>query len=168
MNMELIVLRALHVVGGIWWVGSMAFVAFFLFPSIREAGPAGGQVMQQLAKRNMMTWTPVIAVITMLAGLRLMMIVGAASPGYFASTQGMTYSMGGALAILTFFHGLFASRPVALKMADISKQMAAPDANKEALGAELKKLQAKGGLNLRITATMLLVSSLSMAIARYL
>jgi uncharacterized membrane protein len=166
--MELHVLRFIHIVGGVYWVGAMSLMAFFVFPAIRDAGPAGGQVMQNLAKRGMMTWTPAIAVLTMLAGLRLMMKVGAENPGYFSTTQGMTYSIGGAIAILAFLHGMFASRPVALKMAALSAQMADPGANKEALGAEMKALQAKGGFNLRLLATLLLISASSMALARYL
>lgn len=169
MQAELFLLRILHVVGGVFWVGGVTMMAFFIFPSVREAGPAGGQVMQGVAKRNLMTWTPVAAVITLLAGLRLLMRASTGfSAAYFSTPAGLTYSIAGGLAVLMFVHGLVTARPKALRVAEISKLMAAPDANKEALGAEMKMLQEKVASNLKLTATMLLVSAVGMAVARYL
>jgi len=165
---ELYILRFIHIVGGVFWVGTMTFMAFFLFPAIRASGPAGGQVMANLGKTKMMTITPVVAVLTMLSGLRLMMKVGATAPGWFSTPQGMWFSIGGGIAILTFFHGLFASRPIGMKMMEIGKQMAESGANTEALGAQMSALQAKGGLNLKITATMLLIATIAMSVARYM
>ena len=40
---EMIVLRLVHVLGGIIWVGSMTYMTFFLMPAIADAGPAGGR-----------------------------------------------------------------------------------------------------------------------------
>lgn len=168
MQAEFIVLRILHIVGGVFWVGSVTLMAFFVFPSVRDAGPAGGQVMQGLAARKLMTWTPVIAVVTLLAGLRLLMKVGAFMPGYYSTSMGMAYSISGLIAILAFGHGMAVSRPLAMRMVALGGRMAAPDANKEALGAEMKTLQAKAGFNLKITATLLLITSLGMAVARYM
>ena len=49
----LIVLRLLHIVLGVFWVGAVVFIAFLLFPSVRESGPAGGAVMQRLMGRGL-------------------------------------------------------------------------------------------------------------------
>lgn len=45
MNWLTIVLRLVHVVGGVLWVGFAVFGAFYLVPSIAETGPEGGKVM---------------------------------------------------------------------------------------------------------------------------
>ncbi|MEK7403048.1 MAG: hypothetical protein AABZ80_11905 [Gemmatimonadota bacterium] len=168
MQAELFVLRIIHIVGGVFWVGAVTFQAFFLFPAVAEAGPAGGQVMQGLVKRKLLTWLPVTAVVMMLAGLRLLQRAASGIPGYYSTPAGMTYSITGALAILMFIHGVTVARPAAIRMAEVSKAMGAPEADKAALGAEMKKLQIKVAFNLKITAAMLLVAAVGMAIARYL
>src|SRR5688500_5509174 len=70
MNAELIVLRLIHIVGGVFWVGSALFTAFFLMPTLMQAGPsAAGPVMGGLQQRKLMVWLPVVAVLVMLSGL---------------------------------------------------------------------------------------------------
>ena len=55
--LTLFVIRILHVVIGAFWVGAVLFIAAFLAPSVRAAGPAGGAVMQQLmGARRMHLW----------------------------------------------------------------------------------------------------------------
>ena len=39
------VLRIAHIVTGAFWVGTVIFLAAFLLPSLRAAGPAAGPVM---------------------------------------------------------------------------------------------------------------------------
>ena len=168
MQMELYVLRIAHIVGGALWVGAVSLMAFFVFPAVRNAGPAGGQVMFGLAQRKLMVWTPVVALITILAGVRLLMRASADVPDYYSTPSGMMFSISGGLAILIFLHGIAVARPKAMRMAEVGKLMAAPDADRETLGAELKTLQAKVAFNFRLTATVLLISSVGMAIARYL
>ncbi len=41
-------LRFLHILSAIFWVGTTLFMVFFLDPAIRAAGPDGGKVMQKL------------------------------------------------------------------------------------------------------------------------
>ena len=42
MSAEIIVLRLLHILGGVFWVGAITYATFFVMPSIAEAGPGGG------------------------------------------------------------------------------------------------------------------------------
>ena len=41
----ILLLRVLHIVGGVFWVGTAVFIAAFLGPSLRAAGPAGGWLL---------------------------------------------------------------------------------------------------------------------------
>lgn len=168
MQMELFVLRIAHIVGGVFWVGGITLMAFFVFPSVRDAGPAGGPVMAGLAQRKLMTLMPVVAIVTILTGLRLLMRASSGAPGWYSTPSGMMYSMSGGLAILIFLHALAVARPKSMRMLEVSKLLAAPDADREKLGAEMKALQAKVAFNFRLTATMLLVATVGMAIARYI
>src|SRR5688500_17721761 len=100
---ELIVLRLVHILGAILWLGSGLFTTFFLLPAMTKAGPAvAGPVMAGLQQRRLPTILPIVALLTMLSGIRLMMIVSAGSPQWFASPMGRTFSISGALAIVSF------------------------------------------------------------------
>src|SRR5690242_10297384 len=103
MNYEILVLRLIHVVGGVIWAGTAIFIAVFLLPALGQAGPAGAPVMAGLVNRKVFVIVPIIAIVTMLAGLRLMMIVsGGFSADYFHSRHGMTYVFGAVCAISGF------------------------------------------------------------------
>jgi hypothetical protein len=169
MQAELYILRFLHIVCGILWVGGATFMGLVLFPSVQEAGPAGGQVMQGLLKRRVPVIMPILAIVTILAGARLMWRVSAGfAPGYFSSPVGMAYGIAASIAILALLHGLATARPLANKMGAVMQQMQQPGANKEALGGEAKSLQAKLGYHLKITAVLLLLAAAGMALARYM
>jgi len=169
MHAELLVLRLVHVLGGIFWVGSATFTAFFLIPTVQEMGPAGGQVMAGLGKRKFMVWMPVAALLTVLSGFRLMAKVsGGFASGYFSTPSGMTFGTSAALVILIFIHGLAVVRPATNRLGVIPAEMNAPGANKEALAAETKKLQAKVGFNVKLTAIVLLTAAAGMALGRYM
>jgi uncharacterized membrane protein len=169
MQAELYVLRLLHVVGGMLWVGAATVMAFWVFPSVLDAGPAGGQVMQGVAKRKFMVFMPVVALLTILSGVRLLMKASSAvGTGYFSTPSGMTYSISATIVLLAFAHGMATSRPLGNRMAEISKQMSEPTGDKAALGAEMKTVQVKLARNGRIVAVMLLIAAAGMALGRYM
>jgi len=169
MQAELYFLRIVHIVGGIFWVGGATTVAFFVFPSVAEAGPAGGAIMQGLAKRKYMVVVPVSALLTMLAGLRLMARVsGGFSSAYFSTPSGMTFGISAVIVFLAFGHGMATARPLANRSAQIAGLMADPTSDKAALGAEMKQVQAKLGSSLKITSVLLLIAAAGMALGRYM
>ena len=45
MKAELLTLRVIHILGGIFWVGSMLYATFFLAPALRSSPQVAGQVM---------------------------------------------------------------------------------------------------------------------------
>jgi hypothetical protein len=61
MDPLLIVLRVVHVVGGVFWGGAILFVVHFLEPAVRDAGPDGAKVMQALQKRRYLDVVPAVA-----------------------------------------------------------------------------------------------------------
>ena len=89
MTAEILVLRLVHILGGIFWVGSGLFTTFFLVPALASSGPSAGPVMTALQRRHLFTALPVSALLTILSGLRLMWIGSAGfAPAYFASASG--------------------------------------------------------------------------------
>jgi uncharacterized membrane protein len=167
--MELIVLRIIHVVGGIVWVGGAVLMAFFIAPALQSAGAAAGPIMGALQKRKFMVILPVIALLTMLSGLRLMMIMSSNfGEGYFRSPIGQTFSGAGLLAILAFVIGILVNRPTMIKLGTLQQSMASDGASKEKIAAEIKKLQGRMAMAGWIVTAMLLAAAVGMSIARYM
>lgn len=166
---ELLVLRLVHILGGLFWVGAGLFTTFFLAPALKASGPAaGGVVMGHLLKRHMMTIMPIVALLTILSGIRLMWIVSAASPHWFQHAQGHTYSVAGALSIIAFLTGIFVVRPTMNKAGRLSQSAASDGASREMLTAEIAKLQKRATMSSGIATTFLVLAAAGMAIARYL
>jgi hypothetical protein len=169
--MEIVVLRLIHILSGSLWVGAGVFAALFLTPVLGKLGPTAGAVMEGLKGRGMFVFMPVIALLTILSGLRLMWIMsGGFSAAYFATRSGAAYGTGGALAILTFVIGLAFARPMGARIGAIAGEMArAQDAAKrEALARDLAAAQRKSGALGTALTVLLVASAAAMAVARYL
>jgi uncharacterized membrane protein len=153
----LMLMRILHVGLGVFWVGTLLFTAFLLFPAMRDAGPDGAKVGAQLVRRNFAVIMPVTAIVTILAGLWLYWrISGGFDSEYMRSAPAQAYGVGGATAILALIIGLAVVRPAMLKAT--------------ALGAtpEAQALRARAGKANVWVALLLVVTLVTMAIARYL
>lgn len=169
MDAELLVLRVVHVVGGVFWVGAMAFNAFFLGPAMAMSGAAAGQIMINLQRRRLFTIMPIVAILTILAGFRLLMITSAGfAADYFHRPSGIAYAASGALAVVAFFIGLLVTRPSMTRVAAMSQSAASDPVSRDKISAELQKVQARVRSSTRAVAWLLLAAATGMAVARYL
>ena len=102
-----IVLRLLHIICGVLWVGGVGVLVMFIMPAISATGPIGGQFMQHVAKNTKISvFFPMLGVLTVLSGLGLFWHNQSVSSGTFASSRpGMAYSLGAASAILALIIG---------------------------------------------------------------
>ena len=73
--MTLVLIRLLHVLLGVFWGGAVLFLMFFLDPATRAAGPAGGQVMQELQKRGFINVLLLVGLTTVLTGFYVLWAV---------------------------------------------------------------------------------------------
>lgn len=166
---ELFLLRLIHILGGILWVGAGLFSTFFLAPAMKSAGPAAaGAIMANLQKRRMFTIMPIVATLTILSGARLMWIVSAGNSGWFASRPGHAYAISGAFAIIAFLTGLFVARPAMARAGRLAQTAASDGASKEMLAAEMAKLQKRAAASTGVATTFLIIAAAGMSIARYL
>ena len=168
MQGELLLLRLVHVLGGVFWVGSGIFTAFFLLPAMAPTGPAAGQIMANLAQRRLFVVLPTVAVLTMLSGLRLMMITAAGRSDYFASRSGMTYSISATAAVVGFFLSLLIARPGSVRIGMLSQQAAADPASRERVAAEIAVIQRRVKNSSVLAVALLIFAAAGMAVARYL
>jgi uncharacterized membrane protein len=166
---ELIVLRLVHILGAILWLGSGLFTTFFLMPAMTKAGPAvAGPIIANLQQRRMFTVLPISALLTILSGIRLMMIVSAGNPQWFASPMGRTYSISGAFAIVSFLTAIIIGRPATVRMGKLSQSPVSDGASKEARAAEIRSLQKRATWSTQIAIVLLILAAAGMAVARYM
>ena len=168
-QVELLVLRIIHIVGGIIWVGSTVFSFLFLLPAVAQAGAAGGQIMVGLQKRKMFTVLPVVAILTMLSGIRLMQIVSNGfSASYFATPMGKAYAISGLLAILGFLVGVAIARPGAVRLGKLQQAAVSDEPSKEMIQKEIQALRSRVAMAGTATLTLLVLAAAGMAISRYM
>ena len=171
MMAEMLVLRLVHVLGGVFWVGAMMYNAFFLMPTIAQAGPAAaGPIIAGFQQRKLFVWLPIVAILTMLAGVRLMMIQSANfSSAYFGTPMGRTYLAGGAMAIIAFAIGFAVNRPAMTRMSELGAAMAsANDSAKAAMQGEMAMLRKRSGVGTVVVTWLLIGAAAAMAVARYM
>jgi uncharacterized membrane protein len=153
---ELIALRILHIGGGVFWVGTTLFAAFFLEPSVSAAGPAGGEVMKRLNATRFHPVMITLTLLTLLAGLRLLWILsGGFNATWVRSSSGLCYMIGGVSALVGFVIGAAVNGPTARKLGTVTDATA-----REALLARLR-------VATRATAWLLILTVVLMAIGRY-
>lgn len=168
---EMLVLRLVHILGGMIWVGSGIFTSFFLLPTLAQAGPAAGQVIAGLQRRRLFTILPIVALLTILSGVRLMQITSAGfSPAYFASTSGRTYAWSGVAAIVGFLVSVFIARPAAMRAARIGATMATSTdaAARASLTATLEQSRRTSSIANLLSVGLVVLAAAGMAVARYL
>jgi len=156
----LFLLRAIHIVGGVLWVGGVVVVGLFLLPATQAVGPAAQPMMQFImGRRKLPVYMMSLGVVTTLGGLLLFYRNVSLTGGAWArSPMGVGISVGAAAAILALIVGMTVSAPAAKKM------NGPPDSMTPEQRAVLMRRLTLGA---RLTFFLLLVSALFMATARY-
>ena len=100
---------------GVFWVGAVLFIAAFLVPSVRAAGPAGGAIMRQLVEvRKLPLWLMGASVLTILSGIGLYWVDSAGfQSAWLGSGPGRTFGLGGVLALAAAVLGMAVNAPTA-------------------------------------------------------
>jgi hypothetical protein len=164
--MELWLVRTLHITGGVLWAGWAAFLGFYALPAIRESGPGGGAVMGGIVKRKLPLAMNLLAVVTLLTGLRLYSMV--VSGGWIKTGPGICLTIGAVLALGGFAVGMFVSRPTAGKLGALGaavKASGGPPSAEQA--AEMQALLAKAERAGRVVAYHLTGAAVFMAMSRF-
>ena len=164
------ILRLIHIVFGVFWVGSVLFTTVVLMPSMRAAGPSGVTVMKELGRRRLPLIMMGSALLTVGAGIWLMIILASGDPAvWMRSGTGRAFSMGGGLAILALVLGMAINAPTARRMSAIGEAVdkrGGPPTADEA--KQLQQLQSRMATASVLVAVLLLLATAAMAVARYL
>lgn len=171
MDVLMIVLRLLHIVTGIFWVGSDLLMTFFVSPTARALGPTGGTFMQGLTRHSRYAIAmPVSSLITVVAGLALYARVsGGFNSAWILSAPGLVLTVGAVAGILAFLEGMLLIGPTMGRLEKLgqtlSEQQGPPS---EVQTAEMGRLQARSQRLMYLMTILTLVAVIGMAAARYM
>jgi hypothetical protein len=165
-----LILRLFHIGAGVFWVGSVLFVARFLLPSVTALGPAAGPVMDQLNRVRRVPQALLGAgFVTVLSGFGLMWIdsLGFRGP-WMASPTGRVFGAGAGFALIGLIIGFTVNRPTAQRLGALGAAIQAGGAPPTAeQTATMRALQARLGSATRAVAVLLVLATAAMALARY-
>lgn len=165
MNTELVVLRALHVLPGVIWVGGASLMAWVIEPALRQAGPTvQGPAMRAFGKR-LTSALLTAAGVTIVMGLALV----ARTPGHafgdlFTTGWGWAIGLGLVAAIIASGFGSMSARALRQMDAVGAQINVTPTADQAAAMAALQGLLRR---NARVASILGMVAVVLMVSARY-
>ncbi|HEX4562590.1 MAG TPA: hypothetical protein VH113_12220 [Gemmatimonadales bacterium] len=167
--MLMVILRFIHIVLGVLWVGSVFAMTIVVAPGMKELGLPLDPLMRTLAHKKFPQMMMAFGGLTVLAGLALMWVLSRGnSAAFFDSPFGHTISLGGLCAILALVLGGSIQRPAMEKAGRIQADLKNnPPKGDDPRVAEVARLQARVVGVGKIVFALLLVAVTCMAIARY-
>lgn len=169
MDYSMIVARILHIGLGVFWAGAMIFMAIYVTPSLRDAGPDGAKVAAGFAKRRLLDVMPLVALITLISGTYLYQRAsGGWAPEYMRSLPANVIGVGGLAGILAFIVGVSMVRPAMKKAMRLTQSVSSAAAEtREGIIAEAGAQRARAAAAGKVVAWLLAGATVTMAVARY-
>jgi hypothetical protein len=169
MDILLILLRLIHILAGVAWVGLAAALAFFIAPAALNAGGSGMHFLRSLFGGTTIARVfPMVSGITMLAGI--LMYVLSNSGSHFSQTGNIVLGLGALFGIIAGIHGGAVTGRATKTLAEALMQPALAD--NQAIPADtLAGLRAQGEklvYHARVSFALSALALLGMAAARYL
>lgn len=161
MNEELIVLRILHILSGVFWVGTAVYLTLVLEPKLRNIGnEVEREVLRAISKLNSL-WITLSAIITIVAGFALI----TRTPGHdfdelFDTGWGWAIGIGLVASMAAFF----LSGWVGASTAKLRRNLLVESAHDE---SEIQGIRSRIAIGSRVNAVLVIVAVGTMASARF-
>ena len=167
MNGLVIVLRLVHIISGVFWVGGGLVMFFFIGPTLGATAEAGQKFAQHLMTQTRFTAIVTIAaILTVLAGATLYWIDSdGLSSAWMHSGAGLGFGIGAFFALIGLVFGMMVGNTNGALAKLGSQIQGKPTPEQMAqIGALRKRLSVVSPIN----AYALIIATLLMASARYL
>jgi hypothetical protein len=160
-------LRIIHIGAGIFWVGGVLMMTFFIAPALGVIGEGGPKFMAHLVKNLKFTTRMSIAAgLTALAGVWLYWIdSGGFQSAWMTSGAGTGFGIGAGFGAVGFVYGILIGRTTNA-LVKLGEQTQGRKPSPEQI-TQLQSLQNRQGFYSRITSISLILSVLFMAVARF-
>lgn len=159
-------LRIIHIVSGVFWVGGALIMAFFIGPTIGAIGEPGQKFLSYLMNDlKFSTRLSIASGLTILAGAILYSLDARAGASWMRSSFAMGLGLGAVFALIGMVFGILVGRSTGA-MAQLGAQFQGkPSAEQMTRMQEIRKQQLTYS---RLNVITLLLATVFMAIARYL
>jgi uncharacterized membrane protein len=169
----MVVLRLVHILAGVLWVGSVFLFVVYVQPSAAAIGPAGAPFMAELlGKRRLVDRIIAIGATAVVAGLLMYWKDWhnfASFGDWIGSHSGLAFTIGGLAAISALGIGVFGTRPNVQRLLARGREVAASGGPPTPeVAAEIGALQGRLRTLARVSLGLLIVAVLLMSTARYL
>ena len=152
-----------HVAGAVLWAGGAVFFVFMVYPAVRDAGPAGGAVMQAVLRRGGFgRFFGPISTLTVAAGL-YMYVDGDFHRAAFDGAANSALTLGMLLGLVAWLVALLVLMPNEAKLKALVKTLPAQGPPPPEAMARFQALAMKQGKASLVSATLLLVALALMA-----
>lgn len=167
--MLMVVLRFIHIVLGVLWVGGVFALSVIIIPGMQKLGLPLDGLTKTLNARKFSQIMMAFGGLTVLAGLAMMYLLSRGNGhSFFSSNFGHTLSLGGLCAIIALVVGGSVARPTMAKIGALQADMAAnPAKGDDPRKAQLAALQRRVVFFSKLVVVLLLLAVTCMAIARY-
>lgn len=167
MNWLFLVLRLVHIIGGVFWVGAALLMNFFVAPSMHATGDAGKKFIGHLvAKTRFSLVMSISAYATIIAGFLLYGLDSQwFTSGWLASSAAAGFGVGAVFALVGLGTGLM-NGANNRKLGQLGAQIQGKPTPEQA--AALGAIAKQQGWVVPVNSWSLLLSLFFMAIARYL
>lgn len=153
--------RAVHILGGVFWAGSTFLLTWVIFPiGARHAAEGAGRWVGMIGRKAGPV-SGISALLTILTGIYLMM----ALHPHDTSASGLVLQVGAVAAVLSFFVGFFVGRPAGQKLLQLNEQQSSASSPTDL--AQREALRKRAAMSSIVVATLLGLSVLAMATFRY-
>jgi uncharacterized membrane protein len=166
----LILLRTIHILAGVLWVGGSVIYIAFIEPTVKATAPASQKFMQHfMGRQRYALFMNVTSGLTVLAGVLLYWRdTGGQILEWIQTGPGLGFTLGALFAIAVYLLGFFMIRPRAERLMALGKQIGmagGPPTPEQA--TELSTLDREMGNLGRVDAVLLIISLVLMSTARY-
>jgi len=159
-------LRIIHIVSGVVWVGGTLTMAFFIGPTVGATADAGqkfiGHLMNNLKFSNRMS---IAAGLTVLAGAILFALDARAGAGWVKSAFGIGLSIGAIFALIGMATGIMIGRTTKA-MADLGAQFKGKPTPQQM--TQMQAIRKQQAMYSNISVAALIIAVIFMAVSRYL
>lgn len=165
----ILILRILHVGGGIMWVGSAALYLLLLIPAARSSQTAGKKFLQTFGPK-FGAMMGIATTTTVLSGALLYARFTTNGLGFIVNTgAGLVFTIGAIAAIGSYIMGVGYFGKMQAKIGKLGTEMeSSQSAPNPAQVSEMNRLQSSLMKAYQFDLVLLSVAMLSMASARYL
>lgn len=166
----ILILRIVHIVAGMCWVGGAVIHTAFIAPSAKATAPDSGKFMQYfMGRQRFGLFMNIASGLTVGAGALLYWRAsGGLQLPWLASGPGVVFTLGSLVGIGVYVLGLFLIKPRAERLGALGQAIqAAGGPPSAAQVAELQRLDREMAVIGRVDFVMLMLALLTMATARY-